>query len=144
MSMYLHETNKRLLRQTIQSSPLFYKSEVNWTWFTNIIQTLDRQYPHVFNPQDLNQINRETIVYMIQDMKTHISAKTHAQQHHAGFLVGVLDKNEGGAFSRWRWSIGIHLQPVRCHSPRTRIPVPTSPATKQNEGYIADQTAPSN
>ena len=94
--MYLHETNKRLLRQTIQSSPLFYKSEVNWTWFTNIIQTLDRQYPHVFNPQDLNQINRETIVYVIQDMKTHISAKIHAQQHHAGFLVGVLDNNEGG------------------------------------------------
>ena len=128
--MYLHETNKRLLRQTIQSSPLFYKSEVNWTWFTNIIQTLDRQYPHVFNPQDLNQINRETIVYMIQDMKTHISAKTHAQQHHAGFLVGVLDKNEGGAFTL----AVVHW------NPSTAGPMPFTANTNPSPNFSSDKT----
>jgi hypothetical protein len=75
MSLYVHDQNKKLLWKTIQSSPFFMESDVNWSWFETIMQKFVNKYPYEINATELKQLNRETIAYMFKEMKEQVDKK---------------------------------------------------------------------
>ena len=75
MSLFLHEQNKKLLWQTIQSSPFFNESEINWSWFQSTLQRIATNYQYEITSKELKQINRDTIAHMFREMKQIVEKK---------------------------------------------------------------------
>lgn len=70
-NLYIHSQNQELLWNTISKAPLFqiinpaYREQ----WFKNIIQLFYDKYPLVRDSNSLQTINKETIQYMINELK---------------------------------------------------------------------------
>ena len=66
MLSFSHVENKKLLWQTIQKSPLFQKTNVNWTWFQTIFHEMEQMYGYETHKiAELVKINETVIRYMI-------------------------------------------------------------------------------
>jgi hypothetical protein len=73
MSLYIHPENQTLLWNTLQKNPKFHNITINkQEWFSNIIKAFyeNIQYLPPLTPQDLLQINRQTITYMMEEINT--------------------------------------------------------------------------
>jgi len=73
MSLYIHHENQTLLWNTLQKNPKFQNLTINkQEWFSNIIKAFyeNIQYLPPLTPQDLLQINRQTITYMMEEINT--------------------------------------------------------------------------
>jgi len=73
MSLYIHPENQTLLWNTLQKNPKFHNLTINkQEWFSNIIKAFyeNIQYLPPLTPQDLLQINRQTITYMMEEINT--------------------------------------------------------------------------
>jgi hypothetical protein len=71
MSLYIHPENQTLLWNTIQKNPKFHQITINkQEWFSSIIKSFYEkiQYLPPLTPQDLLQINRQTISYMMEQI----------------------------------------------------------------------------
>lgn len=73
MALYIHPENQTLLWNTIQKNPKFQHLTINkQEWFSNIIKAFYEkvQYLPPLTNQDLLQINRQTISYMMEQINT--------------------------------------------------------------------------
>ena len=69
MSLYILPENQTLIWNTISKVSNFQKKEQKQEWFRSIIQQFyDKTNPHI-GVQELRSLNKETIQYMIQDLK---------------------------------------------------------------------------
>lgn len=69
MSLYILPENQTLIWNTISKVGNFQKKEQKQEWFRSIIQQFyDKTNPHI-GVQELRSLNKETIQYMIQDLK---------------------------------------------------------------------------
>ena len=71
MSLYIHPENQTLLWNTLQKNPKFQNLAINkQEWFSNIIKAFYEkiQYLPSLTTQDLLQINRQTISYMMEEI----------------------------------------------------------------------------
>jgi len=71
MSLYIHPENQTLLWNTIQKNPKFQNLTINkQEWFSSIIKGFYEkiQYLPPLTTQDLLQINRQTISYMMEQI----------------------------------------------------------------------------
>lgn len=75
MSLYIHQENQKLLWDSIHQYPLFQNfshqnPQIKEQWFRNIIEKF---YEHnrfkSLTIKEVQQLNRETILYMIEDLK---------------------------------------------------------------------------
>jgi len=74
MSLYIHPENQKIIYKAISSFPLFEKSFLNPQakneWFQNIVNNFYKKLSiNILNKKNLNEINRDTIAFMIQDLK---------------------------------------------------------------------------
>jgi hypothetical protein len=78
MNLYIHQENQQLLWNTISKTSLFSSSsrEHRNIWFKNIIQYFYERNPHVYDTSSLQKINRETISYMVEQLKNGINIPT--------------------------------------------------------------------
>ena len=80
MSKYILYENQTLLWKTLQSLPIFHQtiSEENKTqWFKSIIEHFYQQYQNMeLTPKDLRELNKATIAYCIQTLKSSSSSST--------------------------------------------------------------------
>ena len=77
MLSFSHVENKKLLWQTIQRSPLFQKTNVNWTWFQTIFHEMVQINGYETHTiAELVKINETVIRYMIQLMQVGNSSAT--------------------------------------------------------------------
>jgi hypothetical protein len=73
MSLYIHPENQTLLWNTLQKNPKFQNLTINkQEWFSGIIRAFYEkiQYLPPLTAQDLLQINRQTISYMMEEINT--------------------------------------------------------------------------
>ena len=74
MSLYLHPENVKMMWQTIQSLPLFNElfndPQSKEFWFKKIINQFNVSAPSNLSTKMLYELNRNTVTYMIQDLKT--------------------------------------------------------------------------
>jgi hypothetical protein len=75
MPFYAHTQNKRLLWQTIQTTSLFQKATVDWSWFQRILELFSQKYYTDLTTQELLHANQETILYMMEDMETQLGIR---------------------------------------------------------------------
>ena len=69
MSLYILPENQTLIWNTISKVSNFQKKEKKQEWFRSIIQQFyNKTNPHI-GVQELRSLNKETIQYMIQDLK---------------------------------------------------------------------------
>ena len=69
MSLYILPENQTLIWNTISKVGNFQKKEQKQEWFRSIIQQFyNKTNPHI-GVQELRSLNKETIQYMIQDLK---------------------------------------------------------------------------
>lgn len=71
MALYIHPENQTLLWNTLQKNPKFHQITINkQEWFSSIIKSFyeNIQYLPPMTPQDLLQINRQTISYMMEQI----------------------------------------------------------------------------
>jgi len=69
MSLYILPENQTLIWNTISKVSNFQKKEQKQQWFRNIIQSFyDNSNPNI-GVQELRTLNKETIQYMIKDLK---------------------------------------------------------------------------
>lgn len=70
MSLYNHPENIDLLWSIIQKNPLFEKVPDRNTWFQSFIQSFYEKAQYIpMNTTSLNQINRQTLLAMVEDLK---------------------------------------------------------------------------
>jgi hypothetical protein len=71
MSLYIHHENQTLLWNTLHKNPKFQNLTINkQEWFSSIIKAFYEkiQYLPPLTTQDLLQINRQTISYMMEEI----------------------------------------------------------------------------
>lgn len=69
-NVYIHNKNQELLWATINKTPLFASINDRENWFKQIIQMFYNKYPIVKDRETLQRINKETISYMIEAIKS--------------------------------------------------------------------------
>lgn len=69
MSLYILPENQTLIWNTISKVSNFQKKEQKQQWFRNIIQSFYDNSNHNIGVQELRSLNKETIQYMIKDLK---------------------------------------------------------------------------
>jgi hypothetical protein len=74
MSLYIHPENLKMIYKAISSFPLFEKLLLNPQakneWFQNIVNNFYNNLSNnILKKKDLNDINRDTIAFMIKDLK---------------------------------------------------------------------------
>jgi hypothetical protein len=70
MSLYIHRENIQLLWSIIQKNQLIVKIHDPETWFQSFIQTFyEKAQSLPMNAASLNQLNRQTLVAMVEDLK---------------------------------------------------------------------------
>ena len=71
MSLFIHPENQRVLWTTINKANAFQEKRDADTWFKQIIAHFYKQNSHrVLGRDDLLKLNKETIEYMIQQLRT--------------------------------------------------------------------------
>jgi hypothetical protein len=71
--LYIHPENQELLWKVMQKSPLFQnmQNQYKHIWFKSIIQYFYEKYAStVITPEILQHLNRETIQYMVEALKS--------------------------------------------------------------------------
>lgn len=75
MSLYIKNDNQALIWKTIHKTPLIdnffrsYPPGSQEVWFRNIIKIFHIRNPNIINQDNLSRINRDTIAYMVNDLK---------------------------------------------------------------------------
>jgi hypothetical protein len=73
MAAYIHPDNQSVLWKAISSSPLFTSSSLpikQEEWFKRIIQNVYNNSKEHLTNSELQQLNRDTITYMMNELKT--------------------------------------------------------------------------
>jgi len=70
-NIYIHPQNQQLLWNTMNKTPMFshMNPKIKDSWFKGIIQQFYNSNQHVYDTALLQQINKETIAYMIANLK---------------------------------------------------------------------------
>jgi len=69
MSLFIHPENQKILWNVISSSPQFQMVPQKEIWFKEIIQDFYNKTSHIqINPEGLQILNKETIIYMLERM----------------------------------------------------------------------------
>jgi hypothetical protein len=76
MSLYIHPENLKMIYKAISTFPLFDNLVDKNEWFRNIIDYFYKTLSNNINHKQLNEINRDTIAFMIHDLKEKPSKKT--------------------------------------------------------------------
>ena len=80
---YIHPENQKLLWNTIQKTPIFNNLGSRQTqWFKSVIQHFYEEYPNakmIRTQEDLQNINRATISFMVNSLKEMAQPKEVAQ-----------------------------------------------------------------
>jgi hypothetical protein len=70
MSLYIHRENIDLLWSIIQKNPLIANIDDHEAWFHSFIQTFYEKAQYIpMNAASLNQLNRQTLAAMVDDLK---------------------------------------------------------------------------
>ena len=78
MSLYILPENQTLIWNTISKMSHFQKKEEKQKWFQSIIQQFyDKSNPKL-NVPELRSLNKETIQYMIHELKTKKDFSSHS------------------------------------------------------------------
>lgn len=94
-NLYIHPENQELLWKNINTIPMFqamgqglpnYKEQ----WFKTIIENFYEKNPVVDNKQHLQQINKDTLGYMIEVLKSNMSSNQNTR-------MNIPQKNMGSA-----------------------------------------------
>lgn len=101
MSLYIHQENQKLLWESMQQIPMFQdygkndegKKEV---WFRAIIeQFYESNKFKLLNMDELQQLNRDTVAYMIGDLKKQITQESQSSyQGYSGSFSDMSPLNE--------------------------------------------------
>ena len=78
MSLYINKTNQEILWNTIQRLPLLHRIDNKELWFREIICFFHESKGDILDIQDLKQINRDTIKFMIDDLHNKHSSPTNS------------------------------------------------------------------
>lgn len=85
MNAYVHPDNQRLLWTTVHSVPMIANlpNEFKTQWFKEIVKMFYEKNPHITDKAVLQQINKQTVQYMIQSAKSLVQkdAPIRTQQH---------------------------------------------------------------
>jgi hypothetical protein len=77
MSLYVHQENQKMLWNAINSSPIFKEFNIypkpKEIWFKEIIELFYRNIKGQITVEELKIINRDTIAYMVNQMKINIA-----------------------------------------------------------------------
>jgi hypothetical protein len=93
MSLYILPENQTLIWNTISKMSHFQKKDQKQEWFQSIIrQFYDKSNPHI-GVQELRSLNKETIQYMIQDLKNTNSQSYPAFSSSSLFQNNSLESN---------------------------------------------------
>jgi len=93
MSLYILPENQTLIWNTISKMSHFQKKDQKQEWFQSIIrQFYDKSNPHI-GVQELRSLNKETIQYMIQDLKNNNSPSYPAFSSSSPFQNNSLESN---------------------------------------------------
>jgi len=70
-NIYIHPQNQQLLWNTMNKTPMFshMNPQIKDSWFKGIIQQFYNSNQHVYDAALLQQINKETIAYMVANLK---------------------------------------------------------------------------
>lgn len=70
-NIYIHPQNQQLLWNTMNKTPMFshMNPQIKDSWFKGIIQQFYNSNQHVYDAALLQQINKETIAYMVTNLK---------------------------------------------------------------------------
>ena len=70
-NIYIHPQNQQLLWNTMNKTPMFshMNPQIKDSWFKGIIQQFYNSNQHVYDAALLQQINKETISYMVTNLK---------------------------------------------------------------------------
>jgi hypothetical protein len=87
MSLYIHEENQKLIWDSMNKIPQFQQFEgERENWFRSIIEQF---YEHnkfkLLSVQELQQLNRDTVLYMIKDLKE-LQKRDSFQPSHSPFM----------------------------------------------------------
>ena len=87
MSLYIHEENQKLIWDSMNKIPQFQQFEGDReNWFRSIIEQF---YEHnkfkLLSVQELQQLNRDTVLYMMKDLKE-LQKRESFQPNHAPFM----------------------------------------------------------
>jgi hypothetical protein len=84
MALYIHPENQQLLWKIANKNPMiqeyfaFYPQNIQETWFKQIISSFyEQNRNNVSTSEQLYEINKNTLAYMVKDIKRNV---THAQQ----------------------------------------------------------------
>jgi hypothetical protein len=84
MALYIHPENQELLWKIVNKNPMIqeyfmrYPPNIKETWFKQIVSAFyDKNRNNTFNTENLYEINRDTLNYMVQDVKRNVE---HMQQ----------------------------------------------------------------
>jgi len=84
MALYIHPENQELLWKIVNKNPMIqeyfmrYPPNIKETWFKQIVSAFyDKNRNITFNTENLYEINRDTLNYMVQDVKRNVE---HMQQ----------------------------------------------------------------
>ena len=79
MSLYIHPENQELLWKIVNKNPLIqsyfssYPPNIRETWFKQTISSFyEQNRNNVTNSEQLYEINKNTLSYMIQDVKRNV------------------------------------------------------------------------
>jgi hypothetical protein len=77
MALYIHPENQKLLWNTIQKNAKFHQLPFSKEeWFSNIIKSFyERVQYKSLTSQELMNLNRQTIAYMMEDIQLHLSER---------------------------------------------------------------------
>ena len=81
MSLYIHRENIDLLWSLIQKNPLITNIVDRETWFNSFIHTFYKKAQTLpMNTTSLNQLNRQTLAAMVEDLKNKHTNKTVSEE----------------------------------------------------------------
>jgi hypothetical protein len=77
MAIYIHPENQKLLWNTIQKNAKFHQLPFSKEeWFSNVIRSFyERVQYNTLTSQELMNLNRQTIAYMMEDIQLHLSER---------------------------------------------------------------------
>ena len=103
MALYIHPENQELLWKVVNKNPMIqdyfmrYPQNIKETWFKQIVSAFyERNRNVAFNADNLYEINKDTLNYMVQDVKRNIAHMQEQQsiQRSQPPLTGVPARDE--------------------------------------------------
>ena len=105
-NIYIHPQNQQLLWNTMNKTPMFshMNPQIKDSWFKGIIQQFYNSNQHVYDAALLQQINKETISYMVTNLKGGTTMNTN-MTFNTGFPQEILDVESRKRFESLRDSV---------------------------------------